>query len=173
MSLAIGGQLSRCWQAFREGGVIIAASVCDGWFNDNWFPSYRKTYDALQKYCTPAEFLESEDAACLAADTEYCFRYSNFFTYHPFHAMSMIAGGSVPALRTSAVIMPGTRGAQICPGNGIRSSQQLRRSHAKSSKIFRQKPAHPLHARVLLRRNAGPFCTAKNENVGRFHRNFR
>jgi hypothetical protein len=40
VSLAIGGQLSRCWHAFREGGVIIAAAICDGWFNPLWFPSY-------------------------------------------------------------------------------------------------------------------------------------
>ncbi|MGD8561463.1 MAG: lactate racemase domain-containing protein [Desulfarculaceae bacterium] len=119
MSLAIGGQLSRCWHAFREGGVIIAVSVCDGWFNDNWFPSYRETYDALQKYCTPAEFLDSEDCTRLASDTEYCFRYSNFFTYHPFHAMSMISGGSVPALRTSAVLMPGARAPKYARGMGF------------------------------------------------------
>jgi len=37
MSLAIGGQLARCGYVFREGGVIIAASICDGWFNENWF----------------------------------------------------------------------------------------------------------------------------------------
>jgi hypothetical protein len=38
MSLAIGGQLSRCWNALREGCVVIAAAVCDGWFNPHWFP---------------------------------------------------------------------------------------------------------------------------------------
>ena len=119
MSLAIGGQLSRCWNAFREGGVVIAVSACDGWFNDSWFPSYRKTYDALQKYCTPAEFLTSEEAVHLASDTEYCFSYSNFFTYHPFHAMSMISGGSVPALRTSAVFMPGAKEPKYARGMGF------------------------------------------------------
>ena len=107
MSLAIGGQLSRCWHAFREGGVVIAAALCDGWFNRHWFPSYEKTYQALQKYCIPREFLESQDALDLANDYDFRFQYSNNFTYHPFHAMSMISGGAVTALRTSAAYLVG------------------------------------------------------------------
>ena len=143
MSLAIGGQLSRCWNAFREGGVVIAVSACDGWFNDSWFPSYRKTYDALQKYCTPAEFLTSEEAVHLASDTEYCFSYSNFFTYHPFHAMSMISGGSVPALRTSAVFMPGAKEPKYARGMGFipvstfeEAMQRARRFVGKNPRIL-------------------------------------
>jgi hypothetical protein len=50
MSLAIGAPLSRCWNALREGCVVIAVSVCDEWFNDMWFPSYRHTYETLQNY---------------------------------------------------------------------------------------------------------------------------
>jgi hypothetical protein len=119
MSLAIGGQLSRCWHAFREGGVVIAASVCDGWFNRHWFPSYEETYNALQKYNTPAEFLESEDAEEIAGRYEYRFQYSNNYTYHPFHAMSMISGGSVPALWTSAVYLVGAQAPLYARGMGF------------------------------------------------------
>jgi hypothetical protein len=103
MSLAVGGQLTRCWNAFREGGVVIAPALCDGWFNDHWFPSYEETYAALQRYCTAAEFLASDDARRITETYDYRFRYSNYFTYHPFHAMSMISGGSAALLWTSAV----------------------------------------------------------------------
>jgi len=140
MSLAIGGQLSRCWHAFREGGVIIAASVCDGWFNDSWFPSYRDTYDALQRYCTPAEFLASEEAARLASDTEYCFRYSNFFTYHPFHAMSMISGGSVPALRTSAVFLAGAKAPKYARGMGFTPVSSFEEAMRGAERYLGQNP---------------------------------
>jgi lactate racemase len=118
MSLAIAGQLSRCWKAVREGCVIIAASVCDGWFNDSWFPSYKMTYDALQKYCTAREFVESDEAYEIAKHPEYCYQYSNFYTYHPFHAMSMISGGSVSPLHTSAVFMPGAKEPKYARGMG-------------------------------------------------------
>ena len=119
MSLAIGGQLSRCWNAFRPGGVIIAAAVCDGWFNDLWFPSYEETYEALQGFNTPAEFLCSDAAAAVVDKYEYRFSYSHNYTYHPFHAMSMISGGSVPATVTSAVYVVGARAPRYARGMGF------------------------------------------------------
>ena len=119
MSLAIGGQLSRCWHAFQEGGVIIAASVCDGWFNPHWFPSYKETYRLLQKYCNAADFLDSEDAASMAANYDYGWQYSNRYTYHPFHAMSMISGGSVPNLWTSATYLVGPQKPEFARGMGF------------------------------------------------------
>jgi hypothetical protein len=119
MSLAVGGQLSRCWNAFREGGVIIAPSICDGWFNDHWFPSYEETYHAMQKYCTAAEFLKSDEALRISTTYEYRFQYSNYYTYHPFHAMSMISGGSAALLWTSAVFIVGPKNAGHVRGMGF------------------------------------------------------
>lgn len=119
MSLAIGGQLARCWNAFREGGVIIAPSICDGWFNDHWFPSYEETYQALQKYCTAAEFLKSDDAMQIVNKYDYRFQYSNHYTYHPFHAMSMISGGSAALLWTSAVFIVGPKHPGYARGMGF------------------------------------------------------
>jgi len=119
VSLAIGGQLSRCWNALREGCVVIAASVCDGWFNPHWFPSYEETYAALQKYTHAADFLSSGDAAAIVADYDYRWQYSNRYTYHPFHAMSMISGGSVSQLWTSAVLLVGPQAPQYARGMGF------------------------------------------------------
>jgi len=119
MSLGIGGQLSRCWHAFREGGVIIAASVCDGWFNPHWFPSYKETYDALQNYCTAAEFIGSDEAMQIVHNYDYRYQYSNHYTYHPFHALSMISGGSAPLLWTSAVYITGAKAPGYARGMGF------------------------------------------------------
>ncbi len=119
MSLAIGGQLSRCWHAVREGGVVIAASVCDGWFNDAWFPSYEETYDALQRYCSIPEFLASDEMLRIATKYEYRFRYSNCYAYHPFHAMSMISGGSVPEAYMAATFIAGAASPAFARGMGF------------------------------------------------------
>ena len=119
MSLAIGGQLSRCWNAFRPGGVIIAAAVCDGWFNSSWFPSYEKTYEALQEYSSPQEFLESKEAEAITEDYDYRFLYSNHYAYHPYHAMSMISGGAVSNIYASAVYIVGAKRPRYARGMGF------------------------------------------------------
>jgi lactate racemase len=140
MSLAIGGQLSRCWNAFREGGVIIAASVCDGWFNDNWFPSYEATYEAMQNYATPPEFLASTDASNISNDTDYRFRYSNYYTYHPFHAMSMISGGCVPLSRCSAVFLVGTKAPRYARGMGFTPVSTFDEAMQRAQKLVGKGP---------------------------------
>ena len=152
MSLAIGGQLSRCWHALRPGCVVIAAAQCDGWFNDLWFPSYEETYFTLQEYCTAREFLESEEAVRLATDTDYCFRYSNAFTYHPFHAMSMISGGSASLLWTSAVYIVGARSPGYARGMGFVPLGTFEEALAAAEKYVGKNPRYPLHARVFLGR---------------------
>lgn len=118
MGLAIAGQLSRCWKVMRPGAVVIAASVCDGWFNPHWFPSYQETYEALQTFTTPADFLASAEARRIASDVDYRFSYSNYYTYHPFHGMSMTSGGAVVAQRTAAAIMVGAKAPQFARGMG-------------------------------------------------------
>jgi nickel-dependent lactate racemase len=140
MSLAIGGQLSRCWHAFREGGVIIATSVCDGWFNPSWFPSYEETYGALQSYCNAADFLASEEALRISTDTEYSFRYSNYNTYHPFHAMSMISGGSVLPQRTSAVFIAGAKSPKYARGMGLTPTNDFAEAMRRAEKIVGKNP---------------------------------
>lgn len=118
MGLAVAGQLSRCWDVFRPGGVVIAASICDGWFNRHWFPSYEETYESLQEYTNAADFLASDSARKIATDTDYCFSYSNYYTYHPFHGMSMTSGGGVVGQRTSAAIMVGAKAPRYARGMG-------------------------------------------------------
>ena len=87
--------------------VVIAVAACDGWFNPEWFPSYEETYEALQGFHTAEAFLASEEAARISVDRAYCDSYSKGYTYHPFHAMSMISGGAVPLKWCSQVYLVG------------------------------------------------------------------
>jgi len=140
MSLAIGVQLSRCWGAFREGGVIIAPTICDGWFNANWFPSYEETYNSLKNYVEPEDFLASADAERISSDPEWRFRYSNHYMYHPFHAMSMISGGAVPRKRTSGVFLPGTKKPDYARGMGFTPVKTFAEAMERAFKIVGKNP---------------------------------
>jgi nickel-dependent lactate racemase len=140
MSLAIGGQLSRCWNAFRDGGVIIAASICDGWYNRHWFPSYEETYAALEKYCHAADFLDSDDASAIVNNYDYRWQYSNRNTYHPFHAMSMISGGSAALLWTSAVFIVGPQSPQYARAMGFVPVPDFSEALHRAEKIVGRDP---------------------------------
>ena len=140
MSLAIGGQLTRCWNALREGCVVIAAAVGDGWFNPHWFPSYEETYAALQRYTSASDFLSSNDAAAIVANYDYRWQYSNRYTYHPFHAMSMISGGSILGLWTSAVLMVGAQAPQYARGMGFVPVHDFAEAMRHAEKIVGRNP---------------------------------
>ena len=125
MGLGIGVQYSRCAKALRPDAVIIAVSWCDGWFNSDWFPSYEETFWSLQEYSSSEEFLSSDEAFRISTDNEYCYSYSNRYTYHPFHAMSMIAGGSVPLKWCSQIYVVGAQQPGIARSLGYRTMSKF------------------------------------------------
>ncbi len=107
MLQAIGAQLTRDYGVFKEGGVIICASLCDGWFNDEWFPSYRKLFKKLQKISDFAEAVRFEDE--ISNDPEDIYKYRFAYAYHPFHALSMVSMGAIALKHTSAIFIVGAR----------------------------------------------------------------
>ena len=121
MSLGIGAQFSRCANALRKDSVVIALSWCDGWFNSDWFPSYEETYNALQNFSTAESFLESDTAHKISTNNSFLYKYSNFYTYHPFHAMSMVSGGSVPLKWCSQVYLVGAQKPGFARGMGFKT----------------------------------------------------
>jgi len=116
MLQAIGAQLARCYGVFHEGGVIIAPSICDGWFNKTWFPSYERAYEKLQETIDFADIFQFEDE--LVSDPDAVFRYRSKYTYHPGHPLSMISMGAVAHQRASAVFIPGARMPRYARGMG-------------------------------------------------------
>jgi hypothetical protein len=109
MGLALGGQLSRCWNALRPDPVIIAVANLDGWFNPHWFPSYEETFWQMTGYNTAEEYLASDEARAMSTHPDYVYSYSHRYTYHPFHAMSMLSGGAIPAKRCQKVLVVGAK----------------------------------------------------------------
>jgi nickel-dependent lactate racemase len=116
MLQAIAAQLTRCYGVFREHGVIIAPAVCDGWFNESWFPSYERTYHKLQDISNLADIFQFEDE--LAYDPDAIFKYRFEHAYHPGHPLSMVSMGAIAHQRTSAVFIPGARKPGYARGMG-------------------------------------------------------
>ena len=55
---AIGATIARISGILRFGGVVVVAARCGGYFNDQWFPSYRGTFARWAEYCSVSEMTE-------------------------------------------------------------------------------------------------------------------
>lgn len=116
MLQAIGSWITRAAGALKPGAVVICASVCDGWFNEEWFPSYRKLYDLFQQHSWVEEMGRYEDDMCNRP--EYIHKFRHAFGYHPFHAFSMLYMGSIALNFARAIYVAGAKSPGFARGMG-------------------------------------------------------
>lgn len=107
MLQAIGAQLVRDYGVFKEDGVIICASLCNGWFNDEWFPSYRALFNKLQELSDFADATIFEEE--ISNNPEFIYKYRYAYGYGAFHAFSMVYCGTIALKHTSAIFIVGAR----------------------------------------------------------------
>jgi nickel-dependent lactate racemase len=138
MLQAIGAQLARCYAVFREGGVIIAPSICDGWFNETWFPSYEKAYARLQETVDFADIFQYEEE--LANDPDAIFKYRFKYAYHPGHPLSMISMGVVAHQRANAVLIPGAKKPIYARGMGCIPTKTFEEAMVRSERYVGKNP---------------------------------
>ncbi len=104
---AIAANIIRHRRVLNDRFVVICASICNGYFNDEEFPSYRELYELfhthyhhvlpdLEKY--GEHFCHNED---------YIRRYRFRYGYHPYHAFSMISCGHIAEIESAAVYIVG------------------------------------------------------------------
>lgn len=140
MLQAIGAQLTRCWGVFRQGGIIIAPAICDGWFNEHWFSSYKPIYEKMQEYSDLAKFCESDFVEEMATHPDYTFQYRNKYTYHPYHPFSMISCGTIALKRTAAVFIPGAKKPEYARGIGCIPTATFEEAMEGAKRIVGQNP---------------------------------
>lgn len=116
MMQAVGAWVTRAAAALSDDFVVIAASVCDGWFNDAWFPAYRGIYDKLQELHRADELVAHEEA--FATDPEWVYRYRGAYAYHPFHGFSMAYMGGIATRRALSVLVVGAKAPGFARGMG-------------------------------------------------------
>lgn len=117
MLQAIGSSVARAAAALKPGASVICASICDGWFNDEWFPPYREVYERYQNCVHPIEMQRYEDD--LANRPEYIHAFRHAFGYHPFHAFSMLYMGGVALNHARSIYIVGAREPGYARGMGL------------------------------------------------------
>jgi len=138
MLQAIGGELTRVFDIFNEGGVLIVASLCDGWFNDEWFCSYREVHSLFGKVSHQRELTRFEEY--ISRKPEYVAKYRYAYSYHPFHAFSMMYMGAVATDRTSAVFIAGAREPGYARSMGCIPTVDIQEALKKAEKYVGNNP---------------------------------
>ncbi len=116
MLQSIGSSIVRNAGALKPGAVVICASVCDGWFNDEWFPAYQEVYELFQR-CTRAEEM-GRYADDLCSRPEYIRKFRHAFAYHPFHGLQLMYMGGLALDFTRAIYIAGAKAPGFARGMG-------------------------------------------------------
>jgi nickel-dependent lactate racemase len=108
---AIAATITRVAGILRRGGVAIVAAECGGAFNEEWFPSYRETFERWAGFCSVEEMRDVvEDMSTRPA---YVDAYRRSHGYHPFHAFSMLSMAEIGRSYTSRIFVVGA----VVPGD--------------------------------------------------------
>lgn len=135
---AIGASVVRAKRALVAKPIVIAAAICDGWFNDAEFPPYRAAYDLLQECQHPADMRAHEEL--LATDPDWIARYRHHFGYHPFHAFSMVYMGGIAREHSAAVFVAGAAKPGLARGMGARTSATVEDALAEATALLGRTP---------------------------------
>lgn len=138
MMQAVGASVVRAKKALVDRPTVIAAAVCDGWFNESEFPPYRAVYEALQQCQHPADMVRYEEQ--LATDPEWVYRYRHHFGYHPFHAFSMTYMGGIAREHCAAIYVAGAREPGLARGMGARTTHTVEEALAETAATLGRAP---------------------------------
>lgn len=138
MLQAIGAQLTRNYDVLNENGVVICASLCNGWFNDEWFPSYHEVYDKLQGVSNFAEIVRFEDE--VSNRPEYIYKYRFCYSYGAYHAFSMVTCGTIALKHTSAIFIPGAHKPGYARGMGCIPTNTFKDALRETEKYVGKNP---------------------------------
>jgi lactate racemase len=104
---AIGANIIRHRRVMKDNFVVICASICNGYFHDEEFPSYRELYELFQKdYHNTLPDVEKY-GEYFSHRQEYIDKYRFNYGYHPYHAFSMVSCGHIAELHAAAVYIVG------------------------------------------------------------------
>lgn len=121
MMQAISAQVIRHKRVMKENCVIIAASVCDGWFHDELFTGYRDIYEMFQTNSNAILPDLNKYSELFARNEEYIRNYRYGYGFHPFHGFSMISCGHIAEMNSGAIYIAGAREPGFARGMGMKT----------------------------------------------------
>lgn len=137
---AIAANIIRHRRVMNDNFVVICSSICNGYFNDAVFPSYRDLYELFQKDYNNTLPDCAKFGEYFGRNQEYIDKYRYNFGYHPFHAFSMISCGHVAEMESSAVYLVGGYEPGYARGMGMKTRATFDEALADAQKYVGRTP---------------------------------
>jgi lactate racemase len=104
---AIAANIIRHKRVLKDNCVVICSSICNGYFHDEEFPSYRELFDLFQKdyHNMLPDMAKYGEYFC--NKQEYIDKYRFNFGYHAYHPFSMVSCGHIAEMHTTATYIVG------------------------------------------------------------------
>jgi len=136
MLQGLGSWITRSAAVLEDRFVVVASSICDGWFNDAWFPSYRAIYERFQSLHAAEELVAFEEA--YATNPEWVHAYRHNYAYHPFHGFSMAYMGGLAQRRAAEVVIVGAKEPGFARSMGCRAVPTFEAALKRAETILNQ-----------------------------------
>jgi hypothetical protein len=104
---AIAANIIRHKRVLKENCVVICSSICNGYFHDEEFPSYRELYELFQRDYHSTLPDVARYGEYFAKRRDYIEKYRFNYGYHPYHAFSMVSCGHIAEMHTLATYIVG------------------------------------------------------------------
>lgn len=119
---AIAANVIRHKRVLKDNSVVICSSICNGYFHDEEFPSYRPLYELFQKdyHQELPDLARYGELFCQDQNLINAYRFG--YGYHPYHAFSMISCGHVAHMHCSAIYIVGAYEPGYARGMGMKTT---------------------------------------------------
>ncbi len=155
---AISAQVIRHKRILSERCVIIAASTCDGFFNEEIWPYLPELYQLFQtQRANQLPDLEQYGQQ-FATNAEYIRRYRQANAYHPFHGFSMISCAQIAEANTAAIYLVGAQNPGIARGMGLKTRATVEEALADAQRKFTGDAPNILALPRTFKMNAVHLC---------------
>lgn len=136
MMQAISAQIIRHKRVLKDNCVVICSSICDGYFHDEIFPSYRDVYEMFQKNYNNTLADIAKYGEYYAHMQKYIDQYRFNYAFHPFHAFSMTTCGHIAEENTAAIYIVGAQSPGYARGMGMKTRATFEEAIADAKKKF-------------------------------------
>ena len=147
----------------KDNCVVIASSLCNGYFNDQEFPSYRELYDLFQTHYHNVLPDVDKFGEYFSHRQEYIDKYRWNYGYHPFHAFSMTSCGHIAEMMCSAVYLVGAHEPGYARSMGMKTRTTFEDALKDATRYVGNDPKILALPRTF--RTAGVHLIMKEENV--------